>query len=255
MNSQSLSDGKSLLHQTLSEWRRWEVCLPGKPSLVEPLSGGMTNLSFLVESGSRRAVVRVNTPHSKALGIDRQREEALLRLLQPTGYVPKLLYVTGEVLVTEFVDGRVWDAGTVDNDHRLNRQLLPLLEKIRAFPKPATASRFSYLNHCRHYLAQLAVRPVAADAIEEHAAAIDAGSWQPVICHHDLIPENIIDTGRGPVILDWEYAAWGHPAMDLIRLDVVESHYSAVGRLKLRDLQRGMDALWLALTDQLAGVL
>lgn len=254
MNNPSLNGGENLLHQTLSEWRRWEVCLPGKPSLVKPLSGGITNLSYLVESGSRRAVVRVNTPHSKVLGIDRQREETLLRLLQPTGYVPKLLYVTGEVLVTEFVDGRVWDAGTVDNDHRLNRQLVPLLEKIQAFPKPATASRFSYLNHCRHYLAQLAVRPAVADAIEEHAAAIDASSWQPVICHHDLIPENIIDTGRGPVILDWEYAAWGHPAMDLIRLGVVASHHSAEDRLKLRDLQRGMDALWLALTDQLAGV-
>ncbi|MEP3857107.1 MAG: choline/ethanolamine kinase family protein [Porticoccus sp.] len=254
MNSQSLSDGKSLLHQTLSEWRRWEIRLPGKPSLVKPMSGGMTNLSFLVESGSRRAVVRVNTPHSKALGIDRQREEALLRLLQPTGCVPKLLYVTGEVLVTEFVDGRLWDARTVDNDHRLNRQLVPLLEKIRAFPKPATASRFSYLNHCRHYLAQLTVCPSVADAIEEHAAAIDAGSWQPVICHHDLIPENIIDTDRGPVILDWEYAAWGHPAMDLIRLGVAASHHGAEDCLKLRDLQRGMDALWLALTDQLAGV-
>lgn len=254
MNNHSLNGGESLLHQTLSEWRRWEIRLAGKPSLVKPMSGGMTNPSFLVESGSRRAVVRVNTPHSKALGIDREREEALLRLLQPTGYVPKLLYVTGEVLVTEFVDGRLWDAGTVDNDHRVNRQLVPLLEKIQAFPKPATASRFSYLNHCRHYLAQLAVRPAAADAIEEHAAAVDAGSWQPVICHHDLIPENIIDTGRGPVILDWEYAAWGHPAMDLIRLGVVESHHSAEDGLKLRDLQRGMDALWLALTDQLAGV-
>ena len=139
MNNPSLNGGENLLHQTLSEWRRWEVCLPGKPSLVKPLSGGITNLSYLVESGSRRAVVRVNTPHSKVLGIDRQREETLLRLLQPTGYVPKLLYVTGEVLVTEFVDGRVWDAGTVDNDHRLNRQLVPLLEKIQAFPKPATA--------------------------------------------------------------------------------------------------------------------
>ena len=254
MSNNSLNSRDNLLQQTLSEWRRWEVCLPGKPSLVKPMSGGMTNLSFLVESGSRRAVVRVNTPHSKALGIDRQREEALLRLLQPAGCVPKLLYVTAEVLVTEFVDGRLWDAGTVDSHHRVNRQLVPLLEKIRAFPKPATASRFSYLNHCRHYLAQLAVRPVAADAIEEHAAAIDAGSWQPVICHHDLIPENIIDTDRGPVILDWEYAAWGHPAMDLIRLGVAASHHGAEDCLKLRDLQRGMDALWLALTDQLAGV-
>ena len=113
MNNPSLNGGENLLHQTLSEWRRWEVCLPGKPSLVKPLSGGITNLSYLVESGSRRAVVRVNTPHSKVLGIDRQREETLLRLLQPTGYVPKLLYVTGEVLVTEFVDGRVWDLSLI----------------------------------------------------------------------------------------------------------------------------------------------
>lgn len=214
------------------------------------MSGGMTNPSFLVESGSRRAVVRVNTPHSKALGIDRQREETLLRLLQPTGLVPRIFYVTAEVLVTEFVEGELWEAGAVGND-RVSRQLLPLLAKIRAFHKPAKASRFSYLNHCRHYLSQLAVRPAVADAIEEHAVAIDAGSWQPVICHHDLIPENIIDTDRGPVILDWEYAAWGHPAMDLMRLGIPAGHHNTDDLIKLRGLQRGMDTLWLMLRNQL----
>ena len=250
MSNNLLNSCDGLLQQTLSDWRRCEICMPGKPSLVIPLSGGLTNRSFLVASGSRRAVVRVNTPHSKALGIDRKREEALLRLLQPTGYVPKILYATGEVLVTDFVDGQLWDGGAAGND-RISRQLLPLLAEIQALPKPASISRFSYLDHCRRYLAQLAVRPAAAEAIQANAAAIDAGAWQPVICHHDLIPENIIDTGRSLVILDWEYAAWGHPAMDLMRLGVVPSHYSADDQIKLQCLQSGMDTLWLALTDQL----
>lgn len=250
MSNNPLNSRDSLLQQVLSSWRRWEVGLPGKPSLVNPLSGGRTNSSFLVASGSRRAVVRVNTPHGKALGIDRQREETLLRLLQPTGLVPRIFYITAEVLVTEFVDGRLWEAGTAGND-RVSQQLLPLLAKIRAFPKPDAVNRFSYLKHCRHYLSQLAVRPVAADAIEEHAAAVDACSWQPVICHHDLIPDNIIDTGRGPVILDWEYAAWGHPAMDLMRLGVAASHHNTDDLSKLQGLQRGMDTLWLMLKNQL----
>jgi len=38
--------------------------------------------------------------------------------------------------------------------------------------------------------------------------------WTPVLCHHDLIPENILETDDGLVLLDWEYASLGHPDFD-----------------------------------------
>ncbi|MEQ9567548.1 MAG: phosphotransferase, partial [Pseudomonadales bacterium] len=44
--------------------------------------------------------------------------------------------------------------------------------------------------------------------------AFQQSDWTPVLTHHDLIPENIIDDGQRLYIVDWEYAALGHPQLD-----------------------------------------
>jgi len=83
-----------LLQQTLANWRQWNTgCdeLAAQPTLVRELSGGLTNRSFLVASGDFKAVVRINALNSTDLGVDRQREGLILKLLQPTGAVPKVL--------------------------------------------------------------------------------------------------------------------------------------------------------------------
>jgi len=65
------------------------------------------------------------------------------------------------------------------------------------------------------------------------------------------VPENILLTDQGPVILDWEYAAMGHPALDFMRLyqgdlSALAEHtrVDAHSLKKLAILQRGMDDLW-----------
>jgi len=37
------------------------------------------------------------------------------------------------------------------------------------------------------------------------------------VCHGDLHPDNVVLTGRGPVVLDWSEAAAGHPLADVAR--------------------------------------
>jgi thiamine kinase-like enzyme len=45
--------------------------------------------------------------------------------------------------------------------------------------------------------------------------ALAAPSGNPVLCHQDLLFENMIRTASGIVVVDWEYARLADPAYDL----------------------------------------
>jgi thiamine kinase-like enzyme len=63
-----------------------------------------------------------------------------------------------------------------------------------------------------------------------------------VLCHHDLIPENIIQGANGLFIIDWEYASLGHPQFDYLRILNGEQ----TGNI-LQIFQAIMDQLWYAI--------
>lgn len=199
-----------------------------------------------MESGAHLGVVRVNAANSAALGIDRQRELTLLRQLQGTGFVPALWYTTANVLVTGFVEGRQWPADALQQDSNRER-VAKLVRRFQQLPASLVTERFSYLRHCRGYLAQLDDASIDSLYLETLARRVDEADWQPVICHHDLVAENIIETDRGLVILDWEYAGWGHPAMDLVRL--YGAAYPHDHANILHELLQAMDSLWQAVQD------
>ena len=248
-----------LLQQTLANWRQWNTggsLLSVQPSVLRELVGGRTNRSFLVVSGEFKAVVRINSVNGASLGIDRQREGLILELLQPTGAVPKVLFQSDEVLVSVFHEGRPWS----DEDSRSAEQataLNLLLQRVHAVKVPQLQRR-NYVQYCQAYIDQLG-SAFAIEGLQQTiltaAAAIDAADWPAVICHHDLVPENILVSEDGPIVLDWEYAALGHPALDALRLYGTDqpSNYVQLGldpeilseSLKpLAILLRGMDDLW-----------
>ena len=87
-------------------------------------------------------------------------------------------------------------------------------------------------------------------ALFQIARNIDNQDWSPVLCHHDLIPENIIQSAKGLFIIDWEYASLGHPKFDFLR---IFSHVEASEKLtsnsskQLHAFQVVMDQLWYAI--------
>lgn len=258
-----MSNTQQILHQALSNWQGWQThgaALYSQPQVVRELLGGKTNRSFLVANGAFQAVVRVNASNSSSLGIDRDRERKILQLLQPTGYVPKLLFSSDKVLVTEFCDGRHWtqaDLSEVSNRHAVNA----MLEQIQSIAVPDLPPR-NYVDYCTAYINQLdksMVDPALVEMILSAAGAIDKSTWPAVICHHDLVAENIIVTADSLVLLDWEYAAMGHPALDYLRLyqsDPESTNLSPINRSydtdsieQLKVVQRGMDDLWTLVQD------
>ena len=227
------------------------MTLTSQPQPVRELSGGKTNHSYLVASDSFEAVVRINAANSESLGIDRQREWAILQLLQPTGTVPKVFFCDHQVLVTSYCRGQQW-LDTPQNCRKLNSALA----QIQAIAAPGLEKR-NYVDYCAAYIDQLGqghihkhrVDQRMVEAILSAASTVDNSDWTPVICHHDLVAENIIITESSPVLLDWEYAALGHPALDALRLfkndlSSVQGAYDTevIGQLAI--LQQGMDDLW-----------
>jgi thiamine kinase len=249
-----------LLQQTLANWRQWNTdcgSLNAQPTVLRELIGGQTNRSFLVASGEFKAVVRINAMNGISLGIDRQREALILTLLQPTGAVPKVYLHTDKVLVSAFHEGRPWrdeDSRSAERRTELNQ----LLQRIQAI-EVTSLERRNYVQYCQAYINQLG-SAFAIEGLQQTiltaAAAIDAGDWPAVICHHDLVPENILVTEGGPIILDWEYAALGHPALDALRLYGTDRPFQYVDTASdiekkfgeslkpLAILLRGMDDLW-----------
>lgn len=232
-----------LLEQALFDWQRWSA---SKPVVIGPLKGGLTNHSFLVEAGSQRAVVRINAENSRSLGIDRQQEAEILSLLQPMGCVPKIHFMNDQVLISEFIDGRQWTCDDLKNTENLEK-ITQLLNKTQVIPLPENSKKRCYVNYCQHYIQQL---PESRQASEKNvikelvcvAQEVDQSIWEPVISHHDLVPENLLEAEQGLFLLDWEYAAYGHPAIDFVRL--YGEGYSHPDAEDLLALQKGVDDLW-----------
>lgn len=232
-----------LLQQTLSNWQSWSS---SRPIVVRELQGGRTNSSFLVEAGSLQVVVRINTENSHNLGIDRQREAEILSLLQPVGCVPETLFINDQVLISTYIPGCRWTSDDLKQVSNLEK-ITQLINKIQAISLPKNIQSRSYVDYCQHYIQQLPESRQASEksvikALEHVALEVDQSSWEPVISHHDLVPENLIETEQGLFLLDWEYAAYGHPAIDFVRLYGGDYSHPITGQVLL--LQQGIDELW-----------
>lgn len=240
------------MQKTLHNWQQWQTTskLDYQPEVVRELVGGRTNKTFLVAADDFQAVVRINSPVSSRLGIDRQREARILGLIKSTGLVPKVYFMNAEVLVSEFIEGECLNSKSLKNTH-IMESLSAALRLVQSVKMPDESPR-NYLEYCQNYLAQLNDDIVSSSVkaqIEAAALELDTEDWQPVICHHDLVPENIIINERGLFIIDWEYAALGHPRLDFIRL--YDGDHGLAGQQEgamasLFKVKQAMDKLWLA---------
>lgn len=227
----------------LQNWRQWQAPFQTQPQIIKQLEGGLTNTNYLVEAGSYRAVLRLNNPDAYQLGVNRQAEIAILKKLQSTNIVPRFYYADSEILVSEFIDGSTLDADRALQPE-IKKHIEQALHEVQAIELADVKTRNyqSYLsNYCSH------INPCFMDeslsqAICQIASTIDAQDWKPVLCHHDLIPENIITSSRGIFIIDWEYAAMGHPQFDYLRIFSNEKTTS-----KLPTFQAILDQLWCAI--------
>jgi len=181
----------------------------------EPLTGGMTNLSFVTEDRGEKFVVRcggdIPVHH-----VFRDRERAASRAAFEAGLSPEVIHVEPGITVLRFIEGRT----LVEADMAANLpRLVPLLKTChrevgRRLEGPA--NMFWVFHVIRDYVR-------AANADTKYLAIADALERRqvplPIVFgHHDLLPANFLDDGKRLWLIDWEYGAFGTAMFDLANL-------------------------------------
>ncbi|MDF1832943.1 MAG: phosphotransferase family protein [Porticoccaceae bacterium] len=205
-------------------WPQWHLALDRPPVIIRRLAGGLTNQHYLLNAGGIRVVMRINNTDAARLGIDRQREQKILEQINGQSFAPTVFYCEPRqgVLVTEYVEGTQWQPDSLDNPIKIDH-LLELITQIHGVSTGIPL--FDYSAHVRNYWQRLreSEKPFPMSAqrlyrgIESHLPAFQAAIKKPVLCHHDLIPANIIEKVSGQlIVLDWEYAGAGLPLIEAI---------------------------------------
>lgn len=224
------------------------------PTRVEALSGGVSNLVLRVEAGGELFVLKQSRPQLRTRDawfsdldrIYREQEvmQALINLLPPLT-VPRVMFADREnfaFAMSHAPPATVWKQSLLEGridlamGERAGRVLGMMHEATARDPK--TFERF----RDRTVFVQLRVDPFYR-RIQERCPDV-AGSVQKLIddmmtrsealCHGDYTPKNMLVHSQGFMLVDYETAHYGDPAMD-IGLCLTHLLLKAVRRPELRD--------------------
>jgi thiamine kinase-like enzyme len=202
-----------------------EALLGARDGEPVPLAGGITNRNYRVGFGGAEYMVRLPGKDTGLLGISRDAERIANEAAASLGIAPEVVAADRRSIVTRFVAG----GGAVDPD-ALRANPAPVARALRAFHESGLQlpARFWVPELLEEYAAIVAERggilPAAYADTRELAARVAERLPldEPVACHDDLLPGNLMTTDGGATVLlvDWEYAGMGHPLFDLGNLAV-----------------------------------
>ena len=204
------------LEQTLAQWRHWRCDPPlqGSPHLDQVLDGGLSNHNYLVSAGSQRFVVRIDGVNPGRHGMSRQVEFLAQQSAATNTLAPMPRYFNPELgaLVCDFIPP--------DDQQRFTPAEFALLcRQIHALPsrrhKLNLASRIQRYEHLLVRSGKPLPPAELRQSIKQHLDKVEAKTFKETLCHHDLLPANLIVSQNKLFALDWEYVAMGNPWFDL----------------------------------------
>ena len=195
------------------------------PIALEPLAGGLSNMSFRVDDGTRRYVARCGDD-IPVHGVFRDREVAASRAACAAGLAPEVVHAEPGIIVVGYIEGRTLaEADLAANLARIVA-MLRTCHRTLARHLAGPVNTFGVFDVVRGYLEALAgCGACSAEDAARHAATADAlervqAPLPAVFGHHDLLPGNFIDDGSRLWLIDWEYAGFGTAMFDLANVAV-----------------------------------
>ncbi len=184
------------------------------------LDGGITNRNYRVTFGERECVVRLPGKDTSLLGISRRTEVDANSKAAELGVAPAVVAVEDDCLVTEYVRAEPSDPASLD--------VATVAAALRAFHDSGLelSTRFWVPDLLDDYAEVVRRRggslPEVYEAARELVGRIAEALplTEPVPCHNDLLPANILRASDGIMLVDWEYAGMGHRMFDLGNLAV-----------------------------------
>jgi len=215
------------LEPLLDGWRDWQLALADRPQVLAPVPGGRTNHNYRLEAPGldHDLLLRLNHPDPARLGINRTLEREILAATAEAGIGRPFCHwdPAGRFVLFPWLEAHPWTPADLARSEQLER-LWPLVEQLGSIE--VHWPRRSYHAYLLHYLRQIeraggvdAALGAAWREFEPRLRSFDAARWTARLVHHDLIAENILDTGTRLYLIDWEYAAPGHPDIDVLALD------------------------------------
>jgi thiamine kinase-like enzyme len=193
-----------------------------------PLEGGITNRNYRVHFGERDYVVRLPGKDTALLGIDRNAERIANEAAARLGIAPEVAAANESCLVTGYVVCKPIDAVQLRADPG------PLAHALRAFHDSGVQLPVRFwvpelLSDYERIVTERGGNVPESYAPTQALAARIAQALplsEPVPCHDDLLPANLLSVECGDglgdtvMLVDWEYAGMGHRLFDLGNLAV-----------------------------------
>jgi thiamine kinase len=242
----------------MKDWPTWS--LDSEPKLIRELTGGLTNKSYLLQSGERLLVLRINHPNSVDLDIDRHSELMIHHMAAAAKLSPAIIYSAPDsrYWIRDFINGEALSDIQITAAHL--DQMARLLNQLHRIPLTLNApiASLDISRKVNHYLQQATpskevreIKQILSVLIHSTLPRSDKETTS-CLCHMDPLPANWIEAPDGKLwLLDWEYSAWANPALDYAALwlhipEALRSHWEKLHpELSLEQKQDAINTIQL----------
>lgn len=187
---------------------------------IEPLTGGLSNESWLVSDAAGRHVVRLGRDFPFH-HVDRAREVMTARAAYEAGFAPRVEYAEPGIMVSAFIEAQTYAATDVcANVERIGRLIRDFHQNMPAHVSGA-GFMFWVFHVIRDYARTLRTgNSRMADRLPgwlELSSRLEAVQTPlPIIFgHNDLLPANFLDDGERLWLIDFEYAGFSTAMFDI----------------------------------------
>jgi len=198
------------------------------------LGGGLSNRSYKVSLEGAVLVVKLRRTEAD-FALDLGAEAELARSVAAAGLGPEVVGFDAELgaLVTRHMNGVAWTRPAA----RKPRNIARIAERLQALHGLVVPCRsFEPQRYASRYIETLSsAGRLRAPDLDLAAELLEAArryelSYRPtVLCHNDLVAENILDDGA-LTLIDFEYAVCAQPIVDLASLAAMNDFGAAERR-------------------------
>ena len=189
---------------------------------AQPLTGGITNVNFKVTDLSGSYVVRLgdDIPLHQVM---RFNELAASRAAHAAGLSPAVVHFEGDLTVLEFIESRTLTEADVRHPDMLPRVLELVKRCHHEVPAHLRGPSlvFWVFHVIRDYAATLSENSSSHQTLVPELVDIgnrleqQAGPYDMVFGHNDLLCGNFLDDGTRLWLIDFDYAGFNSPLFDL----------------------------------------
>ena len=177
---------------------------------------GLTGESWRIDGVGITLLARQHSAEKRALGVSRRREARVLRRCAP-GLGPWVFAQNNQWFILEWLEG---DVVTDTEFAALNQRGELAAMAAELHRRPLSGYRLDLRRQFRRYWQQLDRRRLTLTGC---ACSVILRSALPrplrtAPLHMDIHPGNLLATGEGLRLIDWEYAADGDVALDIAAL-------------------------------------